>query len=115
MSDLRQMTEKVILFRDERDWLQFHNPKDMALSLCLEAAELLEHFQWKTPEQVNAHVISHKEDLADELADVACYLLELSANLGIDLSQAIENKLKKNALKYPVEKAKGRITKYNQL
>lgn len=115
MSDLQKITEKIIQFRDERDWLQFHNPKDMALSLCLEAAELLEHFQWKTPDQVEAHLQTHKEDIADELADVACYLLELCANLGIDLSQAIDTKLKKNALKYPVEKSRGRITKYNRL
>jgi len=115
MSDIQTITEKIIHFRDERDWLQFHNPKDMALSLCLEAAELLEHFQWKTPAQVDTHLQTHKEAVADELADVACYLLELSANLGIDLTEAIESKLKKNALKYPVEKAKGRITKYNQL
>jgi len=115
MSDLKGLTDKIIKFRDDRDWLQFHNPKDMALSLCLEAAELLEHFQWKTPDQVASHIRTHKEDIADELADVASYLLELSANLGIDLSQAVEAKLKKNALKYPIEKSKGRITKYNQL
>jgi NTP pyrophosphatase (non-canonical NTP hydrolase) len=115
MSDLKGLTDKIIKFRDDRDWLQFHNPKDMALSLCLEAAELLEHFQWKNPDQVELHLQTHKEDIADELADVACYLLELSANLGIDLSQAVEAKLKKNSLKYPIEKSKGRITKYNQL
>lgn len=115
MSDFSNVTEKIIRFRDERDWLQFHNPKDMALSLCLEAAELLEHFQWKRPEQVEQHIVTNREAIADELADVACYLLELSANLNIDLSEAIENKLKKNALKYPIEKSKGRITKYNQL
>lgn len=115
MSDLSKITSKIIEFRDQRDWLQFHNPKDMALSVCLEAAELLEHFQWKTPAQVEAYVKTHREDIADEMADVACYLFELSANLGIDLSGAIENKLKKNALKYPIEKSKGRITKYTQL
>lgn len=115
MSDLKDLTEKIIRFRDERDWLQFHNPKDMALSLCLEAAEVLEHFQWKNAAEVDAYAAQNREALADELADVSCYLFELAHNLGIDLGQAIEAKLAKNALKYPVEKAKGRITKYNKL
>jgi len=115
MSEIKQITEQILHFRDERDWKQFHNHKDMALSLCLEAAELLEHFQWKQPQQVEEHVQSHREELSDELADVACYLFELCANLGIDLDDAIRSKLKKNALKYPVSKSKGRITKYTEL
>ena len=115
MNDLKAITQKILKFRDERDWLQFHNHKDMALSLCLEAAEVLEHFQWKSAPEVETYVQNNKEELSDELADVACYLLELASNLGIDLSAAIDSKLQKNALKYPVEKAKGRITKYNKL
>ena len=115
MSDIKRLTEKIKNFVRERDWEQFHNHKDLALSLSLEAAEVLEHFQWKKPEQVEAHVVSCKEELADELADVACYLFELADNLKIDLSQAIENKIVKNAKKYPVEKSKGNITKYNKL
>lgn len=115
MSDIRTLTEKIKQFRDERDWLQFHNHKDLALSLVLEAAEVLEHFQWKKPEEVEDHAVKCKEEIADELADVACYLFELADNLKISLPQAIESKLAKNAQKYPVEKAKGRITKYNQL
>ena len=115
MSDIKQLTEKIKRFVNERDWEQFHNHKDLALSLVLEAAEVLEHFQWKKPEEVETHAVKCKEDIADELADVACYLFELTDNLGIDLSEAIQNKLLKNAKKYPIEKSKGNITKYTQL
>lgn len=115
MSEIKKLTEKIKQFRDERDWKQFHNHKDLALSLVLEASEVLEHFQWKTPEEVNAHGKACKEEISDELADVAIYLLELADNLGVDLPQAIEVKLKKNAEKYPVEKSKGKIVKYNKL
>jgi NTP pyrophosphatase (non-canonical NTP hydrolase) len=115
MNDIRRLTEKIKKFRDERDWAQFHNHKDMALSLVLEAAEVLEHFQWKSKEEVAAHAENCKGELSDELADVAMYLFELADNLGIDLSAAIEEKLAKNSQKYPVEKAKGKHTKYNKL
>ncbi len=114
-SDIKELTTKIRKFRDERDWGQFHNHKDLALSLVLEASEVLEHFQWKSPEEVKAHGKSDKEELADELADVAIYLFELADNLGIDLTKAIPNKMKKNAVKYPVAKARGRHTKYNKL
>ncbi len=115
MNEIKKITEKIKKFRDERDWLQFHNHKDMALSLVLEATEVLEHFQWKSSEEVVDHGKVSKEELSDELADVAMYLFELTDNLGIDLKKAIESKLKKNARKYPVEKAKGKHTKYNKL
>jgi dCTP diphosphatase len=115
MSEIQALTEKIKKFVHERDWEQFHNHKDLAVSLALEAAEVLEHFQWKKPEEVEAHAKNGKDEIADELADVACYLFELADNLGIDLSKAIEVKLTKNALKYPIEKSKGRITKYSQL
>lgn len=115
MNEIKQITEKIKKFRDERDWKQFHNHKDVALSLVLEATEVLEHFQWKKPEEVDAHAVACKNEIADELADVAVYLFELADNLEIDLSKAIDLKMKKNALKYLVEKAKGRHTKYDQL
>lgn len=115
MSDIKALTEKIKKFRDERDWMQFHNHKDVALSLVLEAAEVLEHFQWKKPEEVENHGKACKDEIADELADVAMYLFELADNLGIDLAKAIEVKMAKNALKYPVEKSKGKHTKYNKL
>ena len=115
MSEIKRITEKIKKFRDERDWKQFHNHKDVALSLVLEATEVLEHFQWKSPAEVEKHGQENKEELADELADVAIFLFELADNLEIDLPQAIDLKMKKNALKYPIEKAKGRHTKYDKL
>ena len=115
MSDIKQLTEKIKKFRDERDWAQFHNHKDMALSLMLEAAEVLEHFQWKSQEEIEAYAQQHKDEIAEELADVAMYLFELADNLGIDLQKAIDSKLIKNSKKYPIEKAKGSAKKYTQL
>ena len=115
MEEIRRITDKIIKFRDERDWKQFHNHKDMALSLVLEAAEVLEHFQWKSQNEVEEYGASCKNEIAEELADVAMYLFELADNLGINLSEAIENKLEKNAKKYPVEKARGKHIKYNKL
>lgn len=115
MGEIKKITQKIKKFRDERDWMQFHNHKDMALSLVLEATEVLEHFQWKNPAEVKEHAKKQKDEISDELADVACYLFELADNLKIDLPRAIENKLAKNARKYPVEKSKGKHTKYNNL
>lgn len=115
MNEIVELTNKIKEFRDERNWAQFHNHKDMALSLVLEATEVLEHFQWKSPEEVDNHGKTSKDEISEELADVAIYLFELADNLGIDLSKAIENKLKKNARKYPAEKARGKHTKYNKL
>ena len=115
MSEIKALTEKIKKFRDDRDWMQFHNHKDMALSLVLEAAELLEHFQWKTSSESEKYVNQNKDEISDELADIGISLLELADNLDIDLSVAIQNKLQKNAQKYPVDKAKGRHTKYTRL
>lgn len=115
MGEIEAITKKIKEFRDERDWKQFHNHKDMALSLMLEAAEVLEHFQWKSVQEVDKHAEQCNDEIADELADVAMYLFELADNLGIDLPHAIEKKIKKNAEKYPVEKAKGKHTKYTRL
>lgn len=115
MSEIKLITEKIKKFRDERDWKQFHNHKDMALSLVLEAAEVLEHFQWKSQNEAEKHGAVCKDEIAEELADVAMYLFELADNLGINLSDAVEQKLIKNAKKYPIEKAKGEHTKYDKL
>jgi dCTP diphosphatase len=115
MSEINEITKKIIQFRDEREWMQFHDPKNMAVSLMLEASELLEHFQWKTKEEVEKYVLEHNAEIKDEIADIALYLFELADNLGISLVSAMEEKLKKNAAKYPVEKAKGKHTKYNKL
>lgn len=115
MGDIEELTEKIKQFRDQRNWLQFHNHKDMAISLVLEATELLEHFQWKSPEEIASHGEDMKDEVSEEIADIAIYLFELADNLGISLSEAIENKLKKNNEKYPARKAWGRHTKYNKL
>jgi NTP pyrophosphatase (non-canonical NTP hydrolase) len=115
MSEIHQITEKIKKFRDERDWMQFHDPKNMAVSIILEASELLEHFQWKTTEEVEKYAKQNYAEIKDEIADIALYLLELTDNLGINLINAMEEKLKKNEIKYPVEKAKGKHTKYSKL
>jgi len=115
MDDFIKITEKIKEFRDERDWMKFHNHKDMALSLVLEAAEVLEHFQWKSSEEVTNYGKTHKKELSEELADVAMYLFELADNLGINLLTSMEKKLEINRSKYPVEKARGKHTKYNKL
>jgi NTP pyrophosphatase (non-canonical NTP hydrolase) len=112
---MNDILKKIRKFRDERDWMQFHDPKNLAISITIEAAELLEHFQWKNEKAVEQHVRDNREDISDEIADVALYLAELADNLGIDLIGAMENKLEKNARKYPVIKAKGVATKYDKL
>jgi NTP pyrophosphatase (non-canonical NTP hydrolase) len=110
-----ELLKQLIEFRRERDWEQFHNPKDVAISLSIEASELLEWFQWKTAEQVQQRLASEKrEELEDEIADVAVYLAYLCHDLNIDLNQAIKNKMQKNAAKYPRDKVKGRNDKYNE-
>ena len=113
--DLDYLASKIREFRDRRDWMQFHNPKNMAISIALEASELLEHFQWKSPEESEAHAIAAKDEISDEVADIATYLIEFCDNTGIDLEQAILRKLAKNDEKYPVEKAKGSAKKYTEL
>jgi len=115
MEDIKKITEKIKKFRDDRDWMQFHDSKNMAVSIILEASELLEHFQWKTTEEVEEYAKQNKGEIKDEIADIALYLFELADNLGINLIEAMEQKLKKNEIKYPVEKARGKHTKYNKL
>ncbi len=109
MNDIQQLTEALRKFRDERDWAQFHNAKDLAMALNIEAAELLEAFLWKTPEQ--ADIGSVKE----ELADVIAFALLLADKYELDVKQIVLDKIAKNALKYPVEKSKGSAKKYTEL
>jgi len=112
---MQEVLERIRAFRDERDWKQFHDPKSLAASISIEAAELLEEFQWKTAEESYRHVAERKEAVSDEIADVAIYLFELADIAGIDLKAAILAKLAKNALKYPVEKSRGTNKKYTEL
>lgn len=115
MSDIENFSKRILDFRDARDWKQFHNPKDLALSLVLEAAEVMEHFQWKSHAEIEEYIKTHKEHIGDELADVLYYILLMSKDLNIDIIEALDNKMKKNEEKYPVEKSKGNHTKYNNL
>ena len=109
------LLEQLIAFRRERDWEQFHTPKDLAISLSIEAAELLEWFQWQTNDQIVTKLNSEKrEQLEDELADVAVYLSYLCHDLGIDINEVVANKMVKNAAKYPIEKVKGKADKYTE-
>lgn len=109
MDQIEQITSKIIKFRDERDWEQFHNGKDLALALSIEAAELNQLFLWKDAEDVNI------DKLKEELADVLNYSLLLAAKYGFDVEKIIMEKIAKNAAKYPVEKSKGNAKKYNEL
>ena len=112
---LEDLTKLVLDFREERDWKQFHNPKDMALSLSLEAAELLELMQWRNGAELDAHLRSSKERLGEELADVLGWVLLLANDQQIDLADAFAKKIELNKRKYPVEKAKGSAKKYDEL
>ena len=115
MSELQSLTAQVLQFREARDWRQFHNPKDMALSLTLEAAELLEIFQWKEGEAIAQAAAARRTDIADELADILSWLLLMSHDLGIDLAAALRSKIEANERKYPVEKSRGTSRKYTEL
>ena len=109
MSDINTITEALINFRNEREWEQFHNAKDLALAINVEAGELLELYLWKNAEEAN------KEKIKEELADVFAYAFLLADKYGFDIKEIILQKIQKNAEKYPVEKAKGIAKKYNEL
>jgi len=115
MEKIELIKKKILKFRDERDWKQFHNPKDLSLSLLLESAELLEHFQWKNGEQINEHLINKKGEISEELADILYYVLLISNDLDIDILKELEKKIEKNKAKYPVDKSKGNSKKYTEL
>lgn len=116
-SQLERLTAAVIAFRDERNWAVFHTPKDVALSLVLEATEVLELFQWKEASAVTDLLTSEagRGALADELADVLYWVLLMAHDQGIDLATALPAKLVDNARKYPVDRARGRADKYSAL
>ncbi|MFZ2523362.1 MAG: nucleotide pyrophosphohydrolase [Minisyncoccia bacterium] len=115
MADLNNLTKRIIAFRDARDWKQFHNPKDLSLSLVLEATEVMEHFQWKSKDEIEKYIVTNKVDIGEELADVLYWVLLMSHDLKIDVLEALERKIKINEDKYPVSKAKGKHTKYTKL
>lgn len=111
---LSSMTRLILQFRDERDWKQFHNPKDQALSLVLEAAELMELMQWKNGDELDQHLVAKREELEDELADVLGWIMLIAADRGIDLGAAFHRKLAKNHAKYPAEAVRGSAKKYTE-
>jgi NTP pyrophosphatase (non-canonical NTP hydrolase) len=109
---MERMMQRVLKFVNDRDWAQFHNPKDLAVSLTLEAAEVLEHFQWKDPKEMKQHLKNNKQAVADELIDVLYWILLMAHDFDIDLDKAFDSKMKQNEKKYPVDKARGKHSKY---
>ena len=114
-SFLHQLNKEVNLFVGKRDWDLFQTPKNLSMALIVEAAELVEHFQWMQPEESDSLDNDKKKKVADELADILIYTVRLADRLGIDLEQSAKDKLTKNCQKYPVEKARGKATKYTEL
>jgi NTP pyrophosphatase (non-canonical NTP hydrolase) len=108
MSELEELQTELKEFIDERDWKKFHNPKDLSISIVLEASEVLEHFQWKTPEQIDNYLREHKEHVAEEMADVFKYLLNLADVLDVDIVAAAKKKLEKDKSKHSVDKIYGK-------
>jgi len=116
MSDsIEALTAEIRAFRDARDWLQFHAPKELVVALAAESGELLQHFVWQTPAQSAARVRERRDALAGEIADVAILLFELADNLDLRLADVIRAKLAANELRYPIAKARGSNKKYNEL
>jgi len=116
-TSVSELKERVLAFARERDWEQFHSPKNLSMALAAEAGELMEHFLWATPEE--SHAVARGEAkrgrIAEELADVVIYALEFANATGLDVAAAIDAKMAANARKYPVDKARGRSLKYDEL
>jgi dCTP diphosphatase len=110
---VKEIAERLLEFRKERDWGQFHSAKNLAISISLEAAELLEHFQWSGEKEALAP--EKKEEAAKELADIFNYVILLADDLGIDIIDSAKQKIEENRKKYPIEKAKGSARKYKDL
>jgi len=108
MEEYEKLKEKIIKFNEDRDWDQFHSPANLAKSVAIEAGELLECFQWDNEN-------FDKEHVCEEMADVFTYLINMADRLNVDLIDITDKKIDKNALKYPVDKARGKNTKYNRL
>ena len=109
MTDIKQITDELIKFRNERDWEQFHNPKDLAIALNIESNELLENFLWKSHDEANI------EKVKEELADVFAYAFLIADKYKFDIKEILFDKIKKNGEKYPISKAKGTAKKYTEL
>jgi NTP pyrophosphatase (non-canonical NTP hydrolase) len=107
--------KRLLAFRDARDWRQFHTFRNLAISISLEAAELLEHAQWVPDTEMNATVEKNRNEIRHEIADIAMYLALLAHDLGVDIDECVQDKLALNEQKYPVAKSRGRSTKYDRL
>ncbi len=114
---LQEIKDRVLAFAKERDWEQFHSPKNLSMAIAAEAAELMEHFLWQSAEQSRVDMTEEaiRAEVAEELADILIFSIQFANVSGIDLSEVIAAKMKKNSEKYPVEKAKGRSDKYTDL
>lgn len=112
---IEYVTAELSRFRDERDWRRFHTPKNLATSIVIEAGELLEHFQWLADAEIGGYVSEHGREVAEELADVAIYVMQLAEVLGISLGEALADKLALNAKRYPAVAARGSRAKHDQL
>lgn len=109
---IEEIQKQIRDFRDARDWMQFHSPKDMAMAISIEAAELMEHFLWVAQDDVDHRAQQRLEGVTDEIADIAIYLFELADNLSIDLLGAMETKLNNNAKRYSVSRSKGNANRF---
>ena len=114
-SELESIKLRLREFAKERDWDQFHSPKNFSMALIVECAELVEHFQWLTDEQSKNLNEETRDEVSLEMADIMIYLIRLSDKLDVDLIETVNRKMELNAIKYPVEKSKGLATKYNKL
>jgi NTP pyrophosphatase (non-canonical NTP hydrolase) len=116
-ASIAELKSRILAFVQERDWEQFHAPKNLSMALAAEAAELMEHFLWATPEKSREIALdpAKRAKIAEELADVVIYAFEFANATGLDVAHSIETKMAANALKYPVEKARGRADKYTEL
>lgn len=114
-SELEEIKLKLREFAKERDWDQFHSPKNFSMALIVECAELVEHFQWLTDEQSKRLPDDSLDEVSLEMADIMIYLIRLADKLDVDLIDSVKRKMALNAIKYPVEKSKGLATKYNKL
>lgn len=115
MDRYNEVLNKLLAFRHERNWEQFHTPKNLSMGISIEAAELMQEFLWKNDAEVAQRIKEQPEKVADEIADIASYIMLISHDLGLDLFAEIERKMAKNGAKYPVEKCYGVATKYNEL
>ena len=109
MSDIKILQEKVANFISERDWNQFHSPKNISMSIAIEAAELMEHFQWRTTEESKKIIEEKRSEIEDEVADVMIYLLSFVNVCNIDLFEAVTKKIEHNQTRFPIEKVYGKF------